>query len=289
MSEQAQQTSVEFLSQPCPSCGQPTSHRLCYLKWGYPIYSCSECGLGSTSLESDVELSTIYDQSYFQGGRADGYADYAASAPVLRREFRRLIELTLRPRVSEGALLEVGCAYGYLLEEASSFYRCQGVELSSAALEVCREKGLEVVSDMEDLDSGNLFDITVMLDVIEHLPAPGQTLEQIRARMRPGGLLVLTTGDWGSLLARVMGRNWRLMTPPQHLWFFTAHSLRLLLHRSGFQVESIEHPWKIVPLDLVLYQVTRRLGLPGVTAAWMTRVGLPLNLFDALRVTAVAR
>lgn len=288
MDSQAHELLVYSSHLPCPSCGTATRHRQPYYKWGFAIRACCECGLGSTSLDSEVRLEGIYDQGYFQGERADGYADYAASAPVLRREFRRLVETSLKRRIPDGNLLEIGCAYGYMLEEASRFYRCRGVELSTAAQEVCREKGLDVVGQLEDVDAESQFDIAVMLDVIEHLVSPDQTLREIRARMRPGGTLVLTTGDWGSALARLMGRNWRLMTPPQHLWFFNSRSLRLLLERSGFQVENVEHPWKVVPADLAFYQLTRRLGISVSKPQWMSRVGLPVNLYDAFRVTAVA-
>ena len=155
---------------------------------------------------------------------------------------------------------------------------------------MCRRKGLDVRGSVQDLDSGARFDIIVMLDVIEHLASPLEILASLREMMPSGGLLLLTTGDWGSLLARLMGRNWRLMTPPQHLWFFTQRSLRQILSNAGFEVESMYHPWKIVPLDLAFYQLTQRLGVaPSSKPSWMARIGVPVNLFDAVSVTAVAR
>src|SRR5262249_10361204 len=44
------------------------------------------------------------------------------------------------------------------------------------------------------------------------------------------------------------------------------------------------HPWKIVPASLMVFQLRRMLGLrgKGVTAA--SRIGVPVNLFDAMRV-----
>ena len=72
------------------------------------------------------------------------------------------------------------------------------------------------------------FDIVVMLDVIEHLTNPGQLLSELYSHTRPGSLLVLTTGDFGSIMARAMGKQWRLMTPPQHLWYFTTDAMTRL-------------------------------------------------------------
>ena len=34
----------------------------------------------------------------------------------------------------------------------------------------------------------------------------------------------------GATCAKLAGRNWRLMTPPQHLWFFTRASMEALAH-----------------------------------------------------------
>jgi hypothetical protein len=95
---------------------------------------------------------------------------------------------------------------------------------------------------------------------------------------------MLTTGDFGSLAARLAGPRWRLMTPPQHLWFFTQPSMRRLGESLGLRIESIDHPWKIVPLSLILYQVRRMLGLSVRGDRATSRIGLPVNLFDAMRV-----
>ena len=105
-----------------------------------------------------------------------------------------------------------------------------------------------------------MFDVIVMLDVIEHVPDPRETLALCEKHLNPGGIVVITTGDFGSLPARLLGARWRLMTPPQHLWFFTpgACSACGLL---GLRMERLSHPWKTVSLALVLYQLQRMLGL----------------------------
>ena len=38
------------------------------------------------------------------------------------------------------------------------------------------------------------------------------------------------------------------MTPPQHLWFFSAESMRRMAASLGLELEHFDHPWKIVPL-----------------------------------------
>jgi hypothetical protein len=88
------------------------------------------------------------------------------------------------------------------------------------------------------------------------------------------------------MLARAMGRRWRLMTPPQHLWFFSPETITALLARQGFRVHTVEHPWKLVPIALIAYQATRFVGGQSLVRRLMPRGRLPINLFDAMRVIA---
>ncbi len=129
------------------------------------------------------------------------------------------------------------------------------------------------------------FDVIVLLDVIEHLPDPRGTLALCERHLNPGGIIVIATGDFGSLPARLAGARWRLMTPPQHLWFFTRASMRGMAKSLGLRLERFEHPWKIVPLSLIVFQLKRMLGLAAdARQPRPARIGLPVNLFDAMRV-----
>jgi predicted SAM-dependent methyltransferase len=80
-------------------------------------------------------------------------------------------------------------------------------------------------------------DVITMFDVIEHLPQPREVLARCYRYLKPGGVIVITTGDFASIVARWAGAKWRLMTPPQHLWYFTKESLR---RTSQFSL-SMEH------------------------------------------------
>ena len=155
------------------------------------------------------------------------------------------------------------------------------------AASFCRSRGLDVsVASLDGrfvADRGP-FDLAIMLDVIEHLTRPKETLEQLRGHMADGGFLVITTGDWDSPPARLMGRFWRLMTPPQHLFFFSRRSITTLLERNGFEIVDVVRPWKYVPLGLVAYQLGNCLGIRARFLESINSFGLLLNLFDAMSV-----
>src|SRR5262245_24296929 len=269
----------------CVACGEHDAKPL-YAVNGFEVVEC-ECGLARTVLPPDFDPASIYTEAYFQGGQRDGYADYEASGDELRHEFRRILA-ALRKHVASGKLIELGCALGFFLQEASSSFATCGIEISDHAREVCKSKGLDVERDAtpEVLATRGPFDAAVMLDVLEHMQDPGAVLDHLHGAMRPGAQLLVTTGDYGSLLARAMGKRWRLMTPPQHLWFFSPATVSALLARHGFRVHTVDHPWKLVPLALVVYQATRYLGGQNMLRRFVPRGRIPINLFDAMRVIA---
>jgi SAM-dependent methyltransferase len=254
----------------------------------FAISRCSVCGLGRTVLERDFDLETYYSQSYFNGSVDDGYADYVGSEEVLRPEFRRTV-IHLAHSCSRGALLEFGCAYGFFLMEAAPFFEfVEGIELCENAVHFCRSRGLNVARGAVGTDTlKGPYDAVVGLDVIEHVTDPHEAVKLIAGRLNPGGTILLTTGDWRSLLARAMGPKWRLMTPPQHLSFFTPRSMTLMMEAAGLRVIELSHPWKRVPLSLLAYQLQRLAGLKPRLFPALNQWGVPVNLWDAMRVIAV--
>ena len=267
----------------CPACGTRTAHRFLYAKNHCDIFQCTMCGLGRAQAPA-FDPAAYYTEGYFAADHADGYVDYLGAEPVLRREFARTVDFIRRYRRA-GNLLEVGCAYGFFLQEAKRHFTVRGIELAADAAEYCRRHGLAVETGTAEAvarTGGGPFDVIALLDVIEHLPDPQAAIAASAGALAPGGVIVLTTGDFGSLAARALGSAWRLMTPPQHLWFFTRPSIERLAAGAGLEVASLDRPGKIVPLSLMVYHLGRMAGIRAKLPA--SRIGVPINLFDAMRV-----
>ena len=270
----------------CPGCGGDTPQRFLFRKNHCDILQCQTCGLGR-AIAQGFEPEKYYNENYFIGGQRDGYADYPSCEPVLRREFARTIEF-IRKQVPSGRLLEIGCAYGFFLKEAAPYFDVMGVELCHGASQFCRDGGLSVFTGPVDefaLSQFGKVDVVVMLDVIEHLLDPTRILALCANVLNSDGLIVVTTGDFSSLYARVAGRRWRLMTPPQHLWYFTPKSMRGIGASSGLRMMTCDYPGKVVPLSLVGFQLSRLLGGRPLQINFGSGIGVPINMHDAMRCT----
>jgi hypothetical protein len=67
-----------------------TEQQFLYSLNGCNILRCRTCRLGQAQTP-DFDAASYYTGKYFSGQQSDGYADYLAAEPVLRREFARTV------------------------------------------------------------------------------------------------------------------------------------------------------------------------------------------------------
>jgi SAM-dependent methyltransferase len=226
----------------CDLCGRRARKHV-YDVNGYSIVECADCGL--VFVDSEVgpeELVSLYDRSYYEAEDAVGYGGYAEAEARKRHHDRTLLD-EIEKRGTRGDLLEIGCAYGYFLDEARKRgWSVRGVEPSTHAARFAREQlDLDVrTAAFTDIDvDRESVDAIALWDVIEHLSNPRETIEYAGAWLRPGGVLAISTGDVKSLSARLQGADWSLMTPPWHQFYFSRKTLTSMLERTGFRVLKI--------------------------------------------------
>jgi SAM-dependent methyltransferase len=213
-------------------------------KNGWPVVRCDVCGLVFVGRElAPDELIALYDEDYYEDPAEEGYASYAAAEARKRRHDLSLL-VELEELVAPGNLLEIGCAYGFFLDEARARgWTVRGIEPSMhAAGEASRRLGIPIpTAAFTDLPvEPSSQDAIVMWDVIEHLPDPRATVEAAVHWLRPGGVLALSTGNIRSAAARLHGADWSLMTPPWHQFYFSRKTIRRLLSSAGLIVEHID-------------------------------------------------
>jgi len=147
-------------------------------------------------------------------------------------------------------VLDVGCATGGLLGHLVGLgNRGVGLEGDPAQARVAASKGLEVLEwDLErglpPLE-GRSFDAVVFADVLEHLKDPAPVLRQARARLAPGGRVIVSVPNIAHCSTRgrlLIGRfeygEYGIMDRT-HLRFFTKASVTRLLEECGFRVDRV--------------------------------------------------
>lgn len=154
---------------------------------------------------------------------------------------QQLVLQRLHEPATASRVLDFGCYSGGFLARLSPRFEKFGVEVATAAAEVARERtGARVVARLEELDAKLLFDVIVMMDVVEHVPSPLRLLEQLLQRLAPGGRLLLTTGDGGNLLWRLVGGRWWYCYFPEHIAFISARWARYHAARLGCRIDAVE-------------------------------------------------
>jgi SAM-dependent methyltransferase len=192
--------------------------------------------------------------SYYEGGTS-GYADtgYSAQESALRATFKRLLANLARRGLTGGDLLEIGCGYGYLLDEARMFFDGRvGTEFSPEAADIARTTGADVfIGGIEHIAPERKFDCVVATQVIEHVYEPLSFVKGLAGHTKRGGHIVIATPDIGGVLRRVMGRRWPSFKAPEHVLYFDFRRLSALMQRAGLtNVRRLPHPHAF-PLGLI--------------------------------------
>jgi len=164
--------------------------------------------------------------------------DYLEQEVGRRLAARLVLKKLRRFHRRPGALLDIGCAAGFLLDEARrDGWEVTGVELSEWAVRFARERlALSRIHRGTLQDAGlepNSFDAVVMTDTIEHLFSPREVLIAVRRLLKPTGVLCLNTPDIDSWVSRLLKARW-WGVKQSHLYYFNRRTMKRLLRETGF-------------------------------------------------------
>ena len=171
-------------------------------------------------------------------------------------KFNRIAEL-IEPGSS---VVEIGCGDGILLEmmlrEKLRPEDVLGLDVSEAALDACREKGIPVrqadgtsVNFIKELRD---YDYLIMSDFMEHIPDPEALIKLLRPKISKG--IIISIPNSGFILYRLrllFGKAPMQWAPKEfmgvHLRFWTACDLKWWAESLGFKVQTFI-PLRGVPI-----------------------------------------
>lgn len=138
-------------------------------------------------------------------------------------------------------LLEVGCANGSFLLTASKTFDVEGVELNDSTAEVGRQHGFNVKTGrISDVDGENIYDIIVMLQVLEHIVKPGELLREVFRLLKPDGYLYVDVPNIDSASFNYLNQKHVHISSYGHVSMFNRESLIKLCERYGLQLVAHE-------------------------------------------------
>ena len=143
---------------------------------------------------SAARLRSVYGRDYYHGATS-GYptTGYATAHP----DWTAWLNI-IRGLKGEGLFVDLGCAYGYLVEAACARgFQAVGADISRYALgqeESLRERLVEAHLDHLPFRSGSAS-VVCVFDVLEHLQRPRACLAECARLLGPDGLLVGATPD----------------------------------------------------------------------------------------------
>jgi 2-polyprenyl-3-methyl-5-hydroxy-6-metoxy-1,4-benzoquinol methylase len=113
-------------------------------------------------------------------------------------------------------------------------------------------------------------------NVIEHLEDPMGAVRHVYRILKPGGIIVLTTGNVESPLARLQGKKWRMLIPPIHLSHFSPSTIKYLLESAKLRMieQTNALPYESLLTKLKLINVCKSLGMSDKMLVYARKIEL---------------
>lgn len=224
---------------------------------------CGACGFTFVA-NPWTDFAAIYSKEYYEGKGADPMVDYEfeLSQPALtvrRHEWEGIVQIvrSLAKVGNDAKWLDFGCGNGGLVRHCRSVGLSQVWGYDDGAI---REDGIRAgvpyLNDRQLEEQAGTFDVITAIEVLEHVVDPLQELRRIRALLKKGGLLFLTTGNAKPHRDKFL--KWRYVTPEIHVSYYEPKTLCKALALTGFRPEQ---KGRVAGFDQVIrFKILKNLG-----------------------------
>jgi trans-aconitate methyltransferase len=116
---------------------------------------------------------------------------------VARRQILSAVVGAVLPPSRQTTIVDVGCGTGANLAELAEDYQCVGIDSSSHAIRLARQRfpGVRFIHGLAPRDLGPVMDrarLVLLTDVLEHVSDDFRMLSELLAAARPGTFFLLT-------------------------------------------------------------------------------------------------
>lgn len=285
---------IEWEYPACNLCGK-TGYRVFRDKvttWEHAgvfrVVECISCGLIYLHPRPKRKLIAKYypKKTYWGAGRKGNWRKWRDT------NFKPLYKFIFKSKKT-GKVLDIGAGTGlFLTRFKEEGWVVEGVELSETASLLAKKRykiGLKTEDFLGCNFPKNYFDVVSLINTLEHLYRPKETLRKIDEVLKEDGILVIVVPNIESLGAKIFVKNWHPLQPPRHLYHFSPSTLRRMLNGTGFQIKKISHSYWVHNY-YSLFESFRFLSsprfkkLPSGGLKKKTRKGMPRkNGFSAIK------
>ncbi|MBU4057864.1 class I SAM-dependent methyltransferase [Patescibacteria group bacterium] len=225
----------------------------------HQIVKCNTCGLMYANPQGEAESKT---EMFLQTRTSKDLSEltsekFSQKQSVQLKDYKKIISTINNIGIKTGSVLEIGASLGTFLNMwKESGWNVLGVDPNKNASIYAKEKyNINVIqSTIKESDlKENQFDVVIMLHVIEHMGDPEEELEIIKRVLKPGGILVIETPRYDSLLFKCLGRRERSISCDGHIYFFTTKTIRALIEGCGFNIMQLDLVGRTLTIDRLFY------------------------------------
>lgn len=137
---------------------------------------------------------------------------------------------------SKGIMLDIGCGTGEFLVCANeNGWSTIGFEPSLSAASLARNKGLKLMSSLEDVESHSV-DVITMWHVLEHVIDLEEQISELKRMLKPSGILIIAVPNFKSFDAEYYKNYWAAFDVPRHIWHFSQKGIYKIFSQRGFKL-----------------------------------------------------
>jgi len=224
----------------CYNC-KSTSSSIYAEENGYKLVKCDQCGLLYVNPRPGKEEMSEATMSGLHKGEKNINVTEVFKPEKVKHYLSILSDIYGSEVPSDKKCwMDIGCGNGELLLALSKYFTqnidAKGIEPNVHKQQVAKGKGLNV--GFYDLLSVNeKYDTISILNVYSHLPDPVEAFTNWHKLLKPGGELLIETGDSAHLSYDEHHKPFYL---PDHLSFANEQIVTSILQRTGYEVVGIK-------------------------------------------------
>ncbi len=194
------------------------------------LVKCSSCGLVfGEKIPSTEDLQIHYAK----------YKRDNSISPITIKRYEELLN-RFEPYRKLNRILDIGCGDGHFLAVAKqNGWEVFGTEYTDEAVNVCREKGIQIHQGNLQTFFAEQFDVVTSFEVLEHINDGQEHAAKINSLLRNKGLFYFTTPNFNSFSRKYLGGKWNVIEYPEHLTYYTVGTITKLLKNAGFSRISV--------------------------------------------------